>query len=145
MPISLLSRLFLLGRIPANIRATLETEDIIVADENIRGWIVFKDFRAPGKRFKHRAEGFAGFLVITRKRVIAQAFGQRVINIMHDHPKARLLHMDLPQKARIEFSFEASDFHDDRSGRVIVGFKTDKAGEFLRAFESMHIKKLQIP
>ncbi len=137
MPISFLSRLFLLGRIPANIRATLETEDILIEDENVRGWVVFKDFRAPGKRFKHRAEGFAGFIVVTRKRVLAQAFGRRVINILHEHPKAALLHVDLPEDGRIEFSFEASDFHDDRSGRVIVGFKTEKAAEFLRTLTAI--------
>ena len=132
MPISFLSRLFNLGRMPADARTTLEAEGIVVMDENIRGWIVFKDFRAPGKRFKHKSEVLAGFLVVTKRRVLAQAFGQRVVNVLRDHPKFALLHIDTPAEDRIEISFEASDFHDDRSGRIIVGFKTTKAAEFAR-------------
>jgi len=132
MPISFLSRLFNLGRMPANVRATLEAEEILLMDENIRGWVVFKDFKAPGKRFKHRAEGLAGFLVITRRRVFAQAFGKRIINVLFEHPKFALLHVDVPEPGRIEFSFEAADFHEDRSGRVVVGFKSKKAEEFAR-------------
>ncbi|MCB2203586.1 hypothetical protein KQI65_02465 [bacterium] len=136
MPFAFLSKLFRLGRIPAAIRATLEAEEILVQDENVPGWVIFKDFRAPGKRFKHRAEGMTGFLVITRRRVLAQAFGQRIINILLDHPKFRLLTVDLPKEDRIEFSFEAADFHEDRSGRIIVGFKTGKAPQFVAALKA---------
>mgnify|MGYP001286667777 CR=1 FL=1 len=130
MPISFRARLFNLGRIPANIRSALEAEEILVEDENIRGWVIFKDFRAPGKRFKHRVEGLAGFIVVTRKRVLAQAFGRRIINVLFEHPKCSLLHVEVPEPGRIEFSFEAADFHEDRSGRVLVGFKTQHAEAF---------------
>jgi hypothetical protein len=132
MPISFLSRLFNLGRMPSNVRTSLESEGILVLDENIRGWVIFKDFKAPGKRFKYRAEGMAGFLVVTRRRVFAQAFGKRVINVLFEHPKFALLHIEVPEPGRIEISFEAADFHEDRSGRVVVGFKSTKAEEFAR-------------
>lgn len=127
---SLFYRFFGLGKIPKPLRRTLEAERIEVSDEGIGGWIVYKNFKAPGKRFYRRMKGFAGFLVVTRKRVIAYAFRSRMMNIPLDDPKLEAVSITLPNPERIEFSFESSVFHPDRSGEVTLRFNTSQAETF---------------
>jgi hypothetical protein len=54
-------RLFSIGGISKKLRPVLEKEGMLVCDEGIRGWFVTKNFKAPGKRFWYRQEGFSGF------------------------------------------------------------------------------------
>jgi len=127
---SILYRLFKLGMIPKELRAVLESEGIIVYDEGIRGRFITKDFKAPGKRFKYRRVGFAGFLVITRKRMIAYAFSRRVINIPFENSKISAITAELVNPNRINFSFNSSEFRKDWKGTIDLQFDTARAQEF---------------
>ncbi len=94
-----------------------------------------KDFKSSGKRAKHRKEWFSGFLVVTRKRIFAQAYGKRIINIPLDHEKFQSIEIKLINPGCIEFAFESSDFHSDWSGRIVLQFNTPKGQEFYRALK----------
>jgi len=84
---TLLYRLFGLGKIPRQLRSMVESEGIIVADEGIGGLFIAKHVNGPGRRYRNRAEGFTGCLVVTKKRVLCYTYGKRQINISVDDPR----------------------------------------------------------
>ncbi len=132
---TILYKLFKIGGIPKNLRPMLETEGFVVYDEGISGSVFMKDFKSPGRWAKHRKEWFTGFLAVTRKRVIAQAYGKRIINTPLDHEKFQSIEVKLVNPGRIEFAFESSDFHSNWSGWIVLRFNTLKAQEFYRVFK----------
>ena len=118
------------GGSPKELQSILETEGIVVADEGVSGWYVTKNFKSPGRRSKYRKEGFSGFLVITKERVLAYSFKKRQINIAVNDPKISELYADLDGSEKITISFEASSFYDDWQGVVELRFNTPKAQDF---------------
>jgi len=123
-------RLFSIGGISKKLRPVLEKEGMLVCDEGIRGWFVTKNFKAPGKRFWCRQEGFSGFLAITEKRIIAYAYWKLIINLPFDDAKLSAINAELINPNRIDLSFESSVFHHDRQGIITVRFYTEKAQKF---------------
>jgi len=133
---SLLYKLFRIGGIPKKVRPVLESEGILVCDEGIRGWIFMKNFRAPGKRFKYRRAGFAGFLAVTRKRVIAYTYWRPIINIGLDNSRISEIELELEKPGKLVIAFESSAFHPEMEGRIEVTFYTAAAGEFYKLIRS---------
>jgi hypothetical protein len=130
---SIFYRLFKLGRIPQDLQTVLDTEGIVVSDEGISGWYVTKNLKAPGRRSKYKKEGFSGFLVITKMRVLAYTFKKRQINIPVDDPNISKLYAELAGTEKLTLSFETSSFHDDWQGVIDLQFNTPKAQEFYDA------------
>ncbi len=132
---TILYKLFKIGSIPNKLRPVLEDEGLVVCDEGVSGSLFMKDFKSPGRRAKYRKELFSGFLTVTQKRVIAQAYWKRVINVPLDHEKFQLIEIGLVNPKCIEFAFESSDFYADWSGRIVLRFNTLKAQDFYRVLK----------
>ena len=133
---SLLYRLFRVGAIPAALRAELEGEGLVAADEGIRGWTILRDFAAPGKRFKFRMKSFTGFLAVTEKRVVAWTGKSKIVDVPFDREEFRALEIETPDPDRLLISFESSLFHPDWRGRIVLRFETPKALELRDALIS---------
>ena len=88
---SLSFRLFGLGAIPKKARPILESEEILVSDEGMKGRFVAKNVKGPGKRYIRKIEGFSGCLLITKKRIVCYSYGKRQIHIAADDPKLSIL------------------------------------------------------
>lgn len=127
---TLLYRLFRIGGIPKKMRPDLEQEGIRCVDEGIWGRVYTKDYRAPGKRFKHRLTGFTGFLAVTGKRIIAYTYWKPIINVPLEDHRLGELELELLREDVLKISFEASSFDTSRQGRIEVRFHTPKAAEF---------------
>jgi len=137
---SIFYRVFKLGSIPKELRSVLETEGIVVSDEGIGGWYVTKNLKTSGRRSKYRKEGFSGFLVITKTRVLAYTFKKRQINIAVDDPNISELYAEFISSEKLTLSFETSSFHDDWQGVVELRFNTPKAQEFYDALLDVGIQ-----
>lgn len=130
---TILYRLFGFGSVPKTLRPVLDKEEIIVSDEGIQGWFVARQVNGPGKRYRHRTEGFSGCLVVTKVRVICYTFGKRQINISAKDPRLANLYIDTPKENKLCLSFESSDFREDWHGVIELRFNTDKALLFRNA------------
>jgi hypothetical protein len=130
---TLLYRLFKVGAIPAKLKPVLDAEGMVVCDEGISVWLIMKNVRAPGKRFIYRMMGFSGFLAITRKRVIAYAYGRRLINIDVHSGKLAAVQAAVKNSSRLELTFESSIFRTDWSGAITLRFNTLEAKRFYDA------------
>ena len=122
--------LFGLGRIPRKWRPLLEQEGILVADEGMPGWFVAKDVKGPGKRYRQRAEGFSGCLVITNQRVLCFTYRKRQINISTQDPCLSALQVAVPKANSLSISFESAAFRTGWQGMLEYRFKTDQAQAF---------------
>ncbi len=132
--------LFKLGAIPKRLRATLDLEGILVADEGMRGWIISKNVKGPGRRYIYRARGFSGCLVVTRKRILCFTYWQSQIDIAIDDPRISQIFVDIPREGRLTISFELSVFRDGWAGVIEFRFKTRKAHEFYAAMRSIGVQ-----
>jgi len=130
---TLLYRLFRFGSVPKKLRPVLEQEGIVVLDEGIGGWFVTEHVNGPGKRYRHRSEGFSGCLAVTKARVVCYTFARRQINISVEDPGVANLYVDTPTEEELCLSFESSDFRKGWQGVIQFKFKTDKAHQFIDA------------
>jgi hypothetical protein len=134
---TLLHRLFGIGSIPRKLRPVLEKEGIVVSDEGIGGWFVTKHVNGPGKRYRHRSEGFTGCFAITKERVVCYTYWKRQINISIKDPKIPDLYVDVPKEQRLSVSFESSAFREGWEGVIEFRFDTEKAHLFRNALVSI--------
>lgn len=123
-------RLFRLGAIPKKWRQPLAQEGIFICDEGMPGWFIAKNVTGPGKRYRHRAEGFSGCLVVTKQRITCLTYRKRQINIAVQDPKIGELRVSVPAENRLSISFESSVFREGWQGMLECRFKTDKARAF---------------
>jgi hypothetical protein len=131
---TILYRLFGIGAVPKKLRPVLEREGIVILDEGIGGWFVTKRVTGPGKRYRHRTEGFSGCLAVTKSRIICYTYGKRQINISVEDPRIANLYVDTPTEQEFRLSFESSEFREGWQGIIEFRFGTDKARLFREAF-----------
>jgi len=136
-----LYRLFGIGSIPKKIRPVLEQEGIVLSDEGMSGWFITKNVKGPGKRYMHRREGFSGWLVITKKRILCYTYWKRQINISVDDPRLSKLYTDVTDQHKLSVAFESSVFRDGWEGVIEYRFKTDKVIQFQDALISLGVQK----
>ena len=129
----ILYRLFGFGSVPKKLRPVLVREGIVVLDEGIGGWFVTDHVNGPGKRYRHRSEGFSGCLAVTKTRVVCYTYARRQINISVEDPRMANLYVDTPTDQELCLSFESSDFREGWQGVIQLRFNTDKAHQFVDA------------
>ena len=132
MSTSLLFRIFGVGKIPAQRRAELEAEGIVVLEEGLGGRVSYRRYRAPGKRYGRRTEGIVVSVALTSQRLVAFRWSKPIIDLPFDHPAFSKLSCKVENEDALRLSFEAEDFHDDRSGTINCRFSTDRANTIQR-------------
>lgn len=130
-------RLLGFGAIPKKIRPVLEEEGIVVLDEGMSGWFITKDVKGPGRRYRHRSEGFSGCLAVTEKRILCYSYAKRQMNISVEDPKISNLYFSNPDDKTLSISFESSVFREGWEGIIEFQFKTEKALQFSNALKSI--------
>jgi hypothetical protein len=132
---TLLHRLFGLGKIPGRISPGLEQEGIVLLEEGIGGSVIFRNFRAPGKRYSWRRSWFTGSLVLTRKRLAAFAFSKPLIDVPLGDDRIGELRCSLEGEAILCVRFDPSAFYEGWSGQVECRFSTPRARSFLEQIQ----------
>ena len=127
---TLLYRFFGVGRIPGALRAELESEGILLADEGIGGWQVNKNLRAPGRMKWYEVRSFTGFLAVTKHRLVAQTYGTRQLDVPLDDARLSAVRASSPTERRITLSFDYETFRPGWRGLTELRFNTPKASAF---------------
>ena len=138
---TILYRLFGVGSVPKKLRPALEQEGVIALDEGMGGWFVAQHVNGPGKRYRHRTEGFSGWFAVTNARVVCYTYGKRQINISVKDPKITNLYVDTPTEQKFCLSFESSTFREGWQGVIEFLFKTDKAHSFREALIAIGVQQ----
>ena len=132
---TLLHRLFGAGRIPKAMLPILQQEGIVLLDEGIGGTIIFRNFRAPGRRSAYRRNWFTGSLVLTGLRFAGFQFSKPIINVPLEDRWLNELDCSLRDETTLCVGFDSSVFHEDWSGAIEVRFTTEYARLFLERLE----------
>jgi hypothetical protein len=125
--VGIFSRLFLSGKLPEPLRAELEAQGIVLLEEDLRGTLTYRNYRAPGKRYGISKRRIAGAIALTRQRVVVWGAGRQV-DVPIGYPGVEVAR---DGEEKVVFSFEASAFHADRSGRVEVRLRTPSAARIV--------------
>ena len=128
---SLLYRLFVLGKMPKQLRATLESEGILLLDEGVPGSLTYLDFRAPGKRFAWKRQWFTASLVVTQSRIAALQYSNFAINVPFADERIQKMRFSVEGESTLLAAFDAGLFHNDWSGTIEYRFQTPQATVFL--------------
>ncbi|SRR5258707_12715274 len=131
-----LYRLFGVGRMPAQWRATIESEGIVLIDEGIAGSVTYRDFRAPGKRSAWRKVAFSGSIALTKTRLLAVQYANPAINIPLDDERFGQLRISVEGEGTLLVAFDASLFHNDWSGTMEYRFRTAQAQTLFETLRS---------
>ncbi|NJN95083.1 MAG: hypothetical protein HC875_13755 [Anaerolineales bacterium] len=127
------------GKLPADVRPTLEAEGIHFLEEGLWGTITYHNYRAPGRYSAWRKRAFVGALVLTSKRVMACWGRERLLDITFDHPLLAAVKFSLEKPDCLLAAYDAARFHTDRSGQVEVRFSTPQAGRIMELLRP-HLK-----
>src|SRR5438105_3688891 len=129
-------RLFGIGKMPWQLRSTLELEGLVLFDEGIKGSVTYLDFRAPGKYSSWRRQWFSACVAMTGIRIVALRYGNPVINVPLDDERLRKMQFSVERQGTLLVRFDASLFHHDWSGTIEYRLRTDHAADFVTALES---------
>ena len=128
---SLFYRLFGVGKMPAQLAATLKSEGIILLDEGIKGSVTYLNFRAPGRHADWRRQWFTASIAITETRLLALQYSNTAINVPLTDERLRKMQFSVEEDGTLLISFDPALFHTDWSGTLEYRFKTEQAQAFL--------------
>jgi hypothetical protein len=128
---SLLYRLFGGGKIAAPLMSQLNAEGMILFDEGVKGSVTYRNFRAPGRAFSWKRQGFAGSIALTKLRLVAVAYSKFLINVPLSDERLRAMHYSVESNGALCVAFDAALFHADWSGTIEYRFKTPEAQRLL--------------
>ena len=140
---TLLYKLFGFGKMPSEIKESLQHEGIRFLEEGIRVSVTYKNFRTPVKYHSLKKEFFPGSLALTENRVIGFAYTKRIINVGFDETKFDYLDIVLEKEKKLAVTFDVSKFQDDMSGILTYRSSTPNAlgiAEFIESKTSTSIK-----
>ncbi len=130
---SLLAIAFGVGRIPRSLASELHVEGVVVSDDGVPMSLHFVKYRSPRNGFTGR-KGLAGYIALTSQRLIAKGYWETT-----ELPLSRLNRENISYGVRTGnifwISIEASDFYEDRSGRIEHRFTTAHAQRFKRELD----------
>ena len=131
----LLHGVFGAGRLPGDIRPNLETEGIDFLEEGVWGSITYLNYRAPGRWSNWRREWFLGAIVLTSRRITSYVWSQRMLDIPYDHPSLAAVGFSLDAPETFCARFDASSFHQDRSGTIELRYFTPEANRIIELLQ----------
>jgi hypothetical protein len=115
------------GRLSDEQRAELEAEGVELIEEGLGGWVDYRRYRAPGKRFHGKRVTTRGAIAITRRRLVVVWVGEfERLEVPFDAPAPASLSV-AAEEGLVRFAFEAADFDPRCSGEVEVRLVTGSA------------------
>lgn len=119
------------GKLPQDMRPILEQEGIELIAEGVRGSVRFKNFRAPGKRYPGRINGFTGSLVLTGRRFAAFTSLRSIVDLPFDDARFGQLFCSLRGEQTLSVRFDPALFNRQHSGSIEIRINTPLASSFL--------------
>jgi hypothetical protein len=123
-------RFFGWGRLPADLRAEMEREDLRFCEEGAPASLTLRNYRAPGRFVVWRRQGGSGAIAVSAKRLVLAFYRRSIVHLRFDD--SRFDALEITRTARgLEIAFDVERLDETRSGRVVCRLRTDRADEYL--------------
>jgi hypothetical protein len=122
------------GRLPDRFRTPLEADGMVLLDEDLRGSITYRHYRAPHERSNWSKEATAGAIAISTGRLVVWVARGDYIDLPRDHPWRGEIEASVDKPGRVCLAYDAERFRDDRSGRVEIRLRTAHAPRVVDLF-----------
>jgi hypothetical protein len=122
------------GRMPDDLRATLDGEDVLLLEEGLYGSITYRNFRSPGRRSNWKRSGVSGGVACTARRFLVWVSrSDSHLDVPHDHPRRNAMAVTAEEADRVCIAYDAPD-GAKWSGRVELRFRTAQANRIAELF-----------
>jgi hypothetical protein len=115
------------GRLPADVRAAIAAELLMLLEEELPGTVTYRNYRTPERYSKLRRKAVMGSIVLTDRRLLVCADRVKHVNVPHHDPLRAGIKVTVDQPDWICVSYDAGAGNPDRSGRVEVRLRTARA------------------
>ncbi len=132
----LFKRLAKPGMMPEAIRKELEADGIKFFWESITVTVVFRNFRAPGRRHGYKTTWARGSLGISKRYIAGFVFSRPIVHIPFSEPAFKSLTFEAKMGKYLSISFDTSIFNPKHSGQMELRFHVpdpDLVANYLRA------------
>lgn len=109
------------GALPSDVRAQLEKSGIQVLAEQVRLTVIFRNFKAPGKRYSHRRSVCVGSFAISKTGLVGFAGRKQILDLPFDDKRFKLVTFAIEEKF-LAVSFHPGLFHGGHEGEVEFRF-----------------------
>jgi hypothetical protein len=124
---NLIARLF--PKAPT-LRDRLAPDGILLLEERLRGSVTYRNYRAPGRRDTLTRRGGRWSVAVTRKGLLVDGSLGTFVDAPWTDPRLGAVRVSVEDGGTLLLAFDASVFHDDRSGQVEVRARTPQARRF---------------
>ena len=131
-----LGRLFRPGLMPDNVKSQLQAEGLQLVAERIRISVIYRNFKAPGKRFRYKHAGGIGSFGLSSIRDVGFAFSKWIIHTPYDDLKFKAITFKAEGSKYLSASFSASEFNPKHSGHLEIRFYLPNVAEALDILDS---------
>lgn len=118
------------GKLKPELRAALEAEGLVLVEEGLFGWITYRHFKAPGRRFNGKVAGERLALAISEQRFVVYCRSGTVdlIDSPFTEPNLRALEVSLEgsNKVALRIDYDVIDA-PKVSGQLTIRAKTTSA------------------
>ena len=117
-----LTRMFRPCRMPKNAVSLLESEGLVLLEEKICIRVIFRNFKAPYRRYSYRSTLAFGSFGLSSQRIVAFSFYRMIIHTAYDEPKFKAITFNYKKDKYLSVSFDASEFNPKQSGQIEMRF-----------------------
>ena len=109
------------GALPDYAKAQLQKNGLQLLSENVRVTIIYRNFKAPGKRFKFKSSVGIGSLAISQKGLVGFAGKREILSIPFDDKRMKLIAFSMSEKF-LSLTFHPGLFNGAQEGEVEYRF-----------------------
>ena len=129
-------RLISPGKIPAETKAQLNEEGLLLMEERVWTSVIFRDFKAKGRRYSYRHSLTLGSFAMTELRIVGFSFSKTIINIPYNFPQFTSVQFLILKNRYLCSSFDVSIFNPEQSGKVELRFRLPDPGKAMDIISS---------
>jgi hypothetical protein len=118
------------GGIPADLRAELEAEGLVLLEERLPASIIYRHYQVPGQRPTSGHQSAITSIALTRRRLVVR--GTSGVTLDADPRKVRA---EVEESGALLLAYEAADLSPIREGTVEMRFDTPRAAEIRARLE----------
>jgi len=112
------------GKFPKAIRKSISDEQEIHFEEGIRVDMIFRNYKAPGKRFKNRLMRTTGAICITDKGLYTSIYSKMTMQLHWDDTRISTLECHV-EDGKFSIILDVSEFNEKSEGTIEYRMSAD--------------------